>query len=125
MPTPSGIISTSQSYVVVKHISQAMTCLLSLNVGGNTISNNTTNNGSLNCGVINTISNTTASTLNNLNILCCYSYLNIIGIDANINSLSSNSTLSISILNATKSSILKNFNSILILIIYVLHAKQL
>ena len=56
--TPNGITSTSSSYVVVKQLSQPITCSSSLNVSGyTTLSNNTTMNSSLNVSGITTLNN--------------------------------------------------------------------
>ena len=56
--TPNGITSTSSSYVVVKQLSQPITCSSSLNVSGyTTLSNNTTMNSSLNVNGITTLNN--------------------------------------------------------------------
>jgi hypothetical protein len=111
--TPNNITtSTSLTYVVVKQLSQPITCMSSLNVSGTTTlnynvtcMNNLNINGALYCSSIN--STTTTVLTSNLNSLSSYAYLNISGLNNNINSLSSYSYLNISGLNSN----LNNFSS--------------
>ena len=125
-PTPTANIPTSSSpsYVILKNISQPMTCMSSLNVSGYTTlfsnatcMNNLNINGALYCSSIN--SETTLGLTNNLNSLSTYSYLNISNLQStsttifnNLNSLSTYSNLNISNLQSTSTTILNNLNSL-------------
>ena len=77
--TPNGYTSTSATYVVVKQLTQPITCLSSLNVSGyTTLLNNTTCmhnlniNGTLYCSSVN--SATTTNLQANLNSLSSQSF---------------------------------------------------
>jgi hypothetical protein len=125
-PTPTANIPTSSSpsYVILKNISQPMTCMSSLNVSGYTTlfsnatcMNNLNINGALYCSSIN--SETSTSIFNNLNSLSTYSNLNISNLQStsttifnNLNSLSTYSNLNISNLQSTSTSIFNNLNSL-------------
>jgi hypothetical protein len=125
-PTPTANIPTSSSpsYVILKNISQPMTCMSSLNVSGYTTlfsnatcMNNLNINGALYCSSIN--SETTLGLTNNLNSLSTYSNLNISNLQStsttifnNLNSLSTYSNLNISNLQSTSTTILNNLNSL-------------
>ena len=120
-PTPDNILtSSSLSYVVLKNISQPMTCCSSLNVSGYTTlfsnatcMNNLNINGALYCSSIN--SETTLGLTNNLNSLSTYSNLNISNLQStsttilnNLNSLSSCSILNVNSLNVIGTSVFNN-----------------
>ncbi len=124
-PTPSNITtSSSMSYVVVKNISQPMTCMSSLNVSGYTTLNNNVTcmnnlniNGAVFCSSIN--SSTTTVLTANLNSLSTYSNLNISNLQStsttifnNLNSISTYSNLNVSNLQSTSTTIFSNLNSI-------------
>ena len=116
LPTPENITTSSAlTYVVVKQLSQPITCMSNLNVSGyTTLNNNVTCVGNLSVnGVL--YSSTTTNLNNNLNSISSYSNLNISNIQSTsttiFNNLNSFSTSTILTLN-NQTTTLSNLNNV-------------